>query len=123
MWLFLFVAFFVLNPEPSQVSVVPAPRPPLIVQIVDPAWFPIPGAEVRVETVGRDAQANSCRTDGDGYAKFFVPVDADYTIKTSFAGFKNGHVKRIHLFKPIATAPSAYVQLRLEVSGSGTKVY
>ncbi len=66
-------------------------------------------------------QANSVRTDNDGYARFFVPTEAEYTIEAGFAGFKNVRLKHFHLSKPNAAFPTVYVQLQL--LGSGTKVY
>lgn len=123
MWLFVFVFLFAANPNLRQESPKPAQSPSLIVQVVDPAWFPIPGAEVKVEPLARGTQSYSTRTDKDGYAKFSVPADADYAIEAESHGFKNARLKRMHLFKPNATFPTAYVQLQQRVLESGTKVY
>jgi hypothetical protein len=122
MWFLLFITVCAAIPIPGQSS-SPAQPPPLVVQVVDPAWFPIPGAEVKLESLSRNTHSISMRTDNDGYAKFFVPVDGDYTIEASFAGFKNGRLKRIHLSQPNRPFPTAYVQLQLRVLDSGTKVY
>jgi hypothetical protein len=124
MWLLLFIALFVANPSPRQLSAIPAQRPPLIVQVVDPAWFPIPGAEVKVEPENRSEQPSLSRTDSDGYAKFFVTADADCTIEVKSPGFKPERLKNVRLAKASATFPTAYVQLRLQkFSGKPITVY
>ena len=123
MWFLLFITLCAATPIPSQLSPTPTQHPPLVVQVVDPAWFPIPGAEVKLESLSRHTDSISIRTDNDGYAKFFAPVDGDYTIEASFAGFKNGRLKRIQLRQPTGPFPTAYVQLQLRVLESGTKVY
>jgi hypothetical protein len=130
MWLFLFFSF-ALNPISLQATLAPTTSqspaqpqfPTLIVQVVDLAWSPVPGAEVEVEAVGGKIQPNSAVTDNDGYARFFIPVDADYSIGVKFSGFKRERLKHMHLFKPSAASPAAYVQLRLHrFSGSATTV-
>jgi hypothetical protein len=52
------------------------------VQVVDPVWLSLPGAEVTVKPLRGDTQLKSNRTetDKDGYARFFVPSDADYSV-------------------------------------------
>src|ERR1700720_2611378 len=80
MWMFLFLFFMQANPNPCQSSPVLTQSPSLIVQVVDPMWLPVPGAEVTVKPLRGDTQLKSNRTetDKDGYARFFVPSDADY---------------------------------------------
>ena len=117
MRLFLFF-FFALNPISLQATLAQAASqspaqpqfPTLIVQVVDPAWSPVPGAEVEVESLSRKLQPNSGVTDKDGYARFFIPVDADYRIEVEFSGFKSERLKHMHLFKPSAASPTAYIQ-------------
>jgi hypothetical protein len=78
-------------------------------------WLPVPGAEVTVKPLDGDAQSKSSRTrtDTDGYAKFVVPGDADYSIEVKSYAFKRERMENMHLLK---TAGPAYVQLRLRLS-------
>ena len=73
--------FFLLQAGPNSCQDSPAQTqsPSLIVQVVDPGWLPIPGAEVMLKHLRSDAKTKSDRkeTDKDGYAKFFAPGDAD----------------------------------------------
>jgi hypothetical protein len=72
-----------------------------------------------------DAKTKSDRkeTDKDGYAKFFAPGDADYDIAVEAYGFKRGRLNHVHLFKPSSSSSTAYVQLKMSLSGPGTTVY
>jgi hypothetical protein len=125
MWLLLFLLLAQANANPCPVPPTQTQPPSLIVQVVDPNWEPIPGAQVMVRRLGEVTQLKSYRsdTDKDGYAKFFVPSDADYDIEASLYGFKRGRVNNIHLFMASGSPTSAYVQLRLRLSGPGTTVY
>lgn len=122
MWLFLFLFLLQANPNPSAAQIQ---SPPLIVQVVDPNWIPIPGAQVTIKTLrgGAQSQSNRSETDKDGYARFFIPRDADYDIEASLYGFKRGRVGHVHLFKESDSSTSAYVQLRLTPSGPGITVH
>jgi hypothetical protein len=125
MWLLLFLLLVQANANPCPAPPAHTQPPSLNVQVVDPNWEPIPGAQVMVKRLGEDAQLKSYRseTDKDGYAKFFVPSDADYGIEASSYGFKHGRVNHVHLFKASGSPTSAYVQLRLRLSEPGTTVY
>jgi hypothetical protein len=125
MWMFLFLLFFQTGPNPCQDSPTQTQPPSLIVQVVDPEWLPIPGAEVTIKPPGGDAQTKSDRkaTDKDGYAKFFAPGDADYAVEAEKYGFKRARLNRVHLLKPSGSFPTAYVQLKMSLSGPGTTVY
>lgn len=122
MWMLLFL-FLQANPNPCQASPAVPQSPSLVVQVVDPTWLPVPGAEVTVKPLHGDAQSKSNRTetDKDGYAKFLVPGDADYSIEVKSYGFKRERMKNMHLFKP--SSSPAYVQLRLRLSGPFITVY
>jgi hypothetical protein len=94
------------------------PEPPcLIVQIVDPYWLPIPGAEVTVRPLTRKGAPKVAHTDNDGNAKFRIQGDADYALEATLRGFKTKRLKHAHLGKPTTTFPTAYIQLRLQPSG------
>jgi len=123
MWMFLFLFFIQANSNPCP---PPAQSPPsLIVQVVDPVWLPVPGAEVSLKALPTGAKSKSMRTetDKDGYARFSVPGDADYSIEVKLYGFKRERLKRVHLLKTSGSSAPAYVQLQLRLSGPGTTVY
>jgi hypothetical protein len=122
MWMLLFL-FLQANPNPCQGLPTPIQSPSLIVQVVDPTWLAVPGAEVTVKPLRGDAQLKSNRTetDKDGYAKFVVQGDADYSIEVKSYGFKRERMENMHLFKP--SVSPAYVQLRLRLSDPGVTVY
>jgi len=125
MWTLLFFLIMQANPNPCQASPAQIQSPSLIVQVVDPAWLPVPGAEVTLKPLRADAQlkSNRTRTDKEGYAKFFVPGDADYAIEVELYGFKHERLKCVHLFKTSDSPTPAYVQLKLRLTGPGTMVY
>jgi len=97
--------------------------PSLVVQLVDPVWLAIPNAEVTVRTSSGKNESTVVRTDEHGYAKFWLAGDQDYTIDAKEPGFKTKRLKRMHLFTPTATSPTAYVQLQLKLAGPFITVY
>jgi hypothetical protein len=125
MWMVLFLVLAQLAANPCQPSSTQSKAPSIVVQVVDPNWLPVPGAEVTVKpmesktAVKRDQED----TDKDGYAKFFVPGDADYEIDAALYGFKPEQLKGVHLFKTSGASTPAYVQLRLRLSGPSTTIY
>jgi hypothetical protein len=125
MCILLFLLFFNGNPAPRQTKPSPSAPPTLIVQIVDPAWDPVPGAHVTVKSLDGNvrSKSQSVDTDNQGCARFFVPADSDYTIEVKSPGFKNGALKLLHLPKSSAAFPTAYVQLKLDLAGSPVTVY
>jgi hypothetical protein len=125
MRMLFFLFLMQANPNPCQAPPAQTQSPSLIVQVVDPDWLPIPGAEVTLTPLSEDAQLKSNRTetDKDGYVKFFVPGDADYAIEARLYGFKRESLKHVHLFKAAGSSSPAYLQLRLRLSGPGTTVY
>jgi hypothetical protein len=125
MWMLLFLSFFQTGSNPCQDSPGQTQPPSLMVQVVDPGWLPIAGAEVTIKPFRENAQTTSDRkkTGKDGYAKFFVPGDADYSIEVEMYGFNRGRLNHVHLFKPSDSSPAAYVQLKMSLSGPGTTVY
>jgi hypothetical protein len=97
--------------------------PSLVVQLVDPTWDPLPGIEVRVKPLSGKAKSSVGHTDRDGYAKFCIEGDQDYEIEAKSPGFKTKRLKRMHLFRPTATSPTAYIQLQLKLAGPFITVY
>jgi hypothetical protein len=101
----------------------PTTAPSLVVQVVDPTSDPIPEAEVSVRPIPGKAKSTIARTDKDGYAKFSLPGEQDYTIEAKYPGFKAKRLKGMHLFKPTTASPTAYIQLQLKLAGPFTTVY
>ena len=59
---------------PTQIRKTP---PTFVVQVVDPAWLPVPGAEVTVQTKSGKVPAQTMRTGKDGFAQFWLPAEAE----------------------------------------------
>jgi hypothetical protein len=119
MWMLFLLLVMQVSPNPCQSSPAQAQSPSLIVQVVDPDWLPVLGAHVTVKPLRGDAQIKSSQTetDEDGYAKFFVPGDADYEIEVESYGFKRERVKPLHLFKASGSSARAYGRLRCVFPG------
>lgn len=113
MWLVLL--FLLASP---QVMPPPAERPTLVVQVVDPDWLPISGAEVTINLLSGKRQRTVLRADKDGYARFPIELDKDYSIEAKLPGFKTARVKPFHLFPVTGENPTAYIQLRLKIDMS-----
>jgi hypothetical protein len=116
MWLLL--GLLLQTAAPATQAPSPPPDPPaLVVQAVDPMWLPIPGIRVLVRS--RDGGVDRwVQTNRLGFAEFSVPRDAEYEIEASHPGFKTAHLKRVRIGRLVQGTPTAYVQLRLERSGS-----
>ncbi len=115
------VALLQAAATPCAPATTPSAPPPLIVQVVDPAWLPIPGAEVIV-TSRKSPRARGTATAGrDGFAQLTVPRDAEYDIEARLPGFKTGRVKGVQL-STSTLMPTAYVQVRLKVAITGEPV-
>jgi hypothetical protein len=121
----ILLLFLVFAAGPTLYQCPPAPTEPpaLTVQVVDPAWMPVPGAEVSVKPLDAKSQSYTKRTDKDGCAKFFDLPAADYSIEAKLPGFKNARLNRVHLSKRSDGSPTAYVQLQSHPSGNPTTVY
>jgi hypothetical protein len=78
---------------------------------------------VRVKVLAGKTKPSVCRTDKDSYAKFFILGDQDYAIEVKYPSFKTQRLKRMHLFEPTATSPTAYIQPQLKLAGPFTTVY
>ena len=126
MWMLLFLFFFQAGSNPCQDSPAQTQAPSLIVQVVDPGWLPIAGAEVTIKPLREGAQttSNGKKTGKDGYAKFFAPGDADYSVEVEMYGFKRERLNHVHLVRLSgSSSAAAYVQLKMSLSGPGTTVY
>jgi hypothetical protein len=118
MWLVMLLLFASPQSLPTTTK-----SPSLIVQLVDPNWDPLPGAEVTVKPLSARKESLVVHTDNDGYAKFSIEDDKDYAIEAKLPGFKTKRLEHMHLFKRAATTPTAYVQFQLQLSGPMTTVY
>ena len=68
----------------------------------------------------------SAKTDNDGYARFAVANETEYRIETKYTSFKRKRLDHVYIGKISGNPPrtlTAYVQLRLELSGPGVTVY
>jgi carboxypeptidase family protein len=119
--LLLFLVF-AAGPRLNQCPPIPTEPPSLVVQVVDPAWLPVAGAEVSVDPLDAKSQSDSKRADKDGYARFFKLAAADYSIEVKLPGFKPGRLNPMRLLKRTDGSPTAYVQMQLRLSESLTMV-
>lgn len=97
--------------------------PSLIVYVLDPVRDPLPGIEVRVKSLSEKGKPTVAYTDKDGYAKFWVKGNGDYSIEAKWPGFKTKRLKKMRLAKPTPTSPTANIQFQMELAGPGTTVY
>jgi len=117
MW-FVMLLFFASNQTLPTVT----ESPPLIVQVVDPNWLPIPGAEVTVKPSTGKTGSQIGHTKKDGSAEFWIQGDADYAIEVKQRGFKTNQLKHVHLTKPSGPFPTAYIQFQMKLSGTSITV-
>ncbi len=101
--------------KPTQTRETP---PTFVVQVVDPAWLPVPGAEVIVQTKSGKGPAQTMRTGKDGFAQFWLPAEAEYIIEAKESGFRSTRLKGVFIGKESPLFPTAYVQIRLKLSPS-----
>jgi hypothetical protein len=120
MWLLLLFLLQGGSAPCQPVQQQPSGPPSLVVQAVDPLWVPLAGAEVTVKPARAKGEGETRNTNSEGYARFWLQPDADYTIEVRAAVFKKKRLKAFHVFRPPGTA---YVQFRLEPSGPTTTVY
>ena len=118
MWLIMLLLFASHQSLPTATK-----SPSLIVQLVDPNWYPVPGAKVTVKPLSTIEESVVVHTDNAGYANFWVEADKDYAKEAKLAGFKTKRLEHMHLFKRTEATPTAYVQVQLQLSGPMTTVY
>ncbi len=110
------------GPSPCQAA-APAPTPSgaptFVVQVVDPDWRPIPGADVRIRLEVNGKEEKTEEANNEGYAKFWFKSSQllhTYTIEAKYPGFKRAELKHIPSPNPGAPLATAYVQLRLPLN-------
>ncbi len=113
----------------SQVGAPPAPPvdvqrepPPLVVQVVDPAWYPIEGAVVTVTVKKGGARLASGRTDKAGQCSFWLASEIEYVVEAVIPGFEAKRTTGVSLVPHDDRWPTAFVQLRLELPKGPTSV-
>jgi hypothetical protein len=87
--------------------------PTLIVQVVDPAYIPLPESKVTVKPVSGEGSARSAHVDQNGYAKFWLEPPRQYLIEAESLNFKKKSLK-VSIGQPKAANPTAHVQIMLK---------
>ena len=113
-WFLLLFALQVGAPQ-CQPAATPTERPSLVVQAVDPMWLPIPNAQITVQARDGKQPAQSIAADENGYARFQLLRETEYSISAGLAGYQSKRMKHI-LIKNLGSGPfsTAYVQLQLK---------
>jgi hypothetical protein len=94
----------------------PVDAPSLVVQAVDTLWLPLPGMEVTI-TASADSRAkHKGVTMSDGFAKFWLPRGAEYTVEVVSPGFEKKRVKDVLIGRIWKYTPTSYVQVQLQVA-------
>jgi hypothetical protein len=106
----------------AQVQPVESKSPPFVmVQAVDVAWSPLPGAQVVLQEQSWKRLTHRAVTNREGFASFWLdPPDAHQTfsVAVSLQGFKKAEMKDVRFGTCDGDCKySRYVQLRLDVSG------
>jgi len=95
------------TPDPT-----PSSPPALVVQVVDPSWLPIPGADVRVTRHDDSRPGKVLFAGPEGYARAWS-LEGEYDIEAQLPGFKKGRIKGVRLGSS-TLSPTTYVQIRLQ---------
>ena len=110
----LFVLGLGHGPTPRFPSTDEGP-PTLIVQVVDPAYIPLPESKVTVKPIPGKGPAKSAHVDQNGYAKFWLEPARQYLIEAESLNFKKRSLK-VPIGQPKAANPTAHVQIMLKPS-------
>ena len=97
--------------------------PTLIVQLVDPVWEPVPGANAKVTKQKSKKSSSTARTDEDGNAQFWLELGAGYSIEVRHYGFNTKRLEGINIPANSDPPHAAHVQFRLVLSGPFVTVY
>jgi hypothetical protein len=87
--------------------------PTLIVQVVDPAYIPLPESEVAVRQVSGEKSVKSEYVDQNGYARFWLERGKQYLIEAKSSNFKKKSLT-VTIGQPKAANPTAHVQIMLK---------
>jgi hypothetical protein len=106
----------------AQVPPVDSKSPPFVmIQAVEAAWSPLPGAQVVLQEQSGKRLTHRAVTNREGFASFWLaPPDRNQTfsISVSMQGFRKAEMKDVRFGTCDGDCNySRYVQLRLDVSG------
>jgi hypothetical protein len=87
--------------------------PILIVQVVDPAYIPLPESVVIVKAASGESSPKSEHVDQDGYAKFWLERGKQYVIEAQAPNFKKKSLK-VPIGQPKPANPTSHVQIMLK---------
>ena len=111
----LTILFFILalahSTNPAHPTTDEGP-PSLIVQVVDPAYIPLPESEVKVMP-SEKGSSKSEHVDQNGYAKFWVESGKQYVIEAKSPRFITKSLK-VSIGQPKPSTPTAHVQIMLK---------
>jgi hypothetical protein len=96
----------------------PGGPPALVVQVVDPLWLPMPGIHVTVTQAAPGTESRAARTGRLGFAEFWLPHGAEYSIEVHHPDFKKKRIEHVRIGKS-EMSPTAYVQLQFELREAG----
>jgi hypothetical protein len=102
--------------QPCTPSPPPADATSLVVQAVDATWLPLPGMAVTITSPTNKRQKHTSMTKRDGFAEFWLPRGAEYTIEVGSPGFKSKRIKDVHIGPVLEYTSTAYVQVQLQVA-------
>jgi len=72
--------------------------------------------QVTVTPTGGGAAASVGDTKREGFAHFWLPRNAKYTVDVQAPGFKRKRVKNVHIGPPLLYTATAYVQVKLKIA-------
>jgi hypothetical protein len=103
----------------------PQEPPTIIVQVVNPVWLPVPGAQVEIKQHARHGVVQKGSSDNEGKARFWLEGDAEYDIEVACRGFRKARVRAVRVTRapPTSSFPTAHVQIRLKLAGPTVTVY
>jgi hypothetical protein len=110
--IFLFVLGLGHYTAPAQPTTQDGP-PALIVQVVDPAYIPLPESEVSVRQVSEEKSAKPEHVDQNGFVKFWLERGKQYLIEAKSPHFKTKSLT-VTIGQPKPANPTAHVQIMLK---------
>lgn len=118
----LTVALLQAGPTPCPTASRPAEPPSLVVQAVDSTWLPLPGMQVTVTPGKAGGVRHTGTTEKNGFAEFWLPRQAEYSVEVESPGFKRKRVKGVTIGPVLEYTSTAYVQVQLRVENPKTTI-
>ncbi len=105
-------------------ATAPAESPTLVVQVVDPVWLPVPGAQIEIRRHAKRRIVQKATSDKDGNARFWLEGDAEYNIAVIGTGFRKARLRAVRVVRapPTSPSPTAYIQIRLRLAEPTMKI-